>query len=55
MSENLFLQIMALLIGNISLQRCYNESFTMNSHFPLKIQNFSSANALPYTAYIHSI
>ena len=33
---NLFLRIMALLISNINLQKCYSEGFTANSHFPFK-------------------
>ena len=34
---NLFLQIMTLLIDNINKLKNYSESFTMNSHFPLKM------------------
>ena len=32
---NVFPRIMALLIGNVSLQACYRESFPANNHFPL--------------------
>ena len=38
---NLFLQIMTLSISNISLQKCYSESFTVSSYFPLKKRKFS--------------
>ena len=38
---NLFLQIMTFSISSIRLEQCYNESFTTNSHFPLKTQKFS--------------
>ena len=38
---NLFLRIMALSIGNISLQGCYSKCFTTNSHFPLKTHKVS--------------
>ena len=30
---NHFLQVMALLIDDLSLQNCYSKGFTMNSHF----------------------
>ena len=45
---NLFLQNMALSIGNISLQKCYSESFTMKSHFPIKTQKFPPTDVLLY-------
>ena len=32
---NLFQQNMALLIGSVSLQACYHESFPANNHFTL--------------------
>ena len=35
--SHLFPQIMALLINNISLQKCYGEGFTANRYFPLKV------------------
>ena len=37
---NLFLQVMALLIVNLSLQNCYSKGFTMNSHFHSKCKSF---------------
>ena len=46
---NVFLWIMALSISNISLQKCYSESFTANSYFPLKTQNFSPVDIFLYT------
>ena len=30
---------------------CYSESFTMNSYFPLRTQNFSYMKVFPYTVY----
>ena len=32
---NVFPQIMALSIGNVSLQACYHKSFPANNNFPL--------------------
>ena len=49
------LQIMALLISNISLQNCYSESFTANSYFPLKTQKFFPTDVFPYTVCIKSL
>ena len=40
--------IMALLLGNISLQKCYSENFIVNSHFPLKRKKFPT-DVFPYT------
>ena len=48
---NLFLQIMALTIRNISLQKCYSKHFTMNSHFPLKAQRVSPVYIFLDTVY----
>ena len=39
-TANLFLQMMALSISNINLQKCYNESFTTNSYFHSKRESF---------------
>ena len=50
-TANVFLQIMVLLISNISLQECYSESFIANSYFPLKTQKFSPTDVFPYTVY----
>ena len=50
-TTNLFFQIMALLIGKISLLKCYSRSFTTNSHFPLKMQKFSPVDVFPYMVY----
>ena len=36
-----FLWVMALLIGNISIQKCYSESFSVNIYFPLKTWRFT--------------
>ena len=38
--SHLFPQIMALLINNISLQKCYGKGFTANSYFLLKVWKF---------------
>ena len=44
----LFLWIMALSIGNISLQKCQNKSFSANSNFPPKTQKLSPAEVVLY-------
>ena len=46
---NLFPRIMALSISNISLQKCYSESFTVNSSVPLKKRQFFAADVFSYT------
>ena len=51
-SQNLFPQLMALLISNISLQSCYCESFTANSYFLLKIQKYSPTDVFPFTVTV---
>ena len=40
---------MTLSISNISLQKCYRESFTTNNHFPINMQKFSQMDVLPHT------
>ena len=50
-TANLFPQIMALSISNLSLKNCYSEIFTVNSYFPLKMQKFSPADVFPYTIF----
>ena len=40
-----------LLISNISLQVCYSETFTANSHFPLETWKFPPVDIFPYTVY----
>ena len=50
-TANLFLKMMALLIGNISLLKCYSGNFTINSHFLFKMQKFSPMDVFPYTVY----
>ena len=50
-TTNLFLQIMALSISNISLQNCYSKSFTVNSYFQLKPWKFSPIDVFPCTVY----
>ena len=42
--KSLFLQIMALTIGNISLQKYYSKTFTVNSLSPLLNMKVSSCN-----------
>ena len=49
---NIFPQLLALSIGNISLQNCYSESFTTNSYFLLKMQKFSPTDVFPFTATV---
>ena len=49
---NLFPQLLALSISNISLQNCYSESFTANSYFLLKMQTFSPADVFPFTVTV---
>ena len=49
---NLFLQIMALSISNISLQNCYSKSFTVNSYFPLKTRKFYPTDFFLYTLVV---
>ena len=49
-SRNVFLQIMALSIGNVSLQACYRESFSMNGNLYPNHENFPTRR-LPYTVY----
>ena len=52
---NLFLQIMALSISNISLQKCYSKSFIENSYFPLKTRKFFPMDAFPYMVFHENI
>ena len=46
-TTNIFLRLIALSISNISLQKCYRESFTANSYFPLKTQKFYPVDVFP--------
>ena len=48
---NLFLRIMAFSIGNTCLQKFYSERYTVNSHFPLKMQKFSETSLASQTLY----
>ena len=46
--SNLFLQIMALWMGNVSLQQCFSKTVTTNSHILLKTQKFSPTDVFLY-------
>ena len=52
-TANVFLWIMALSVSNISLAKCYSESFIVKSHFPLKTWKFSHTDVFLYTVYVY--
>ena len=44
--HSIFPQIVALSIGNISLQTCYSKIVSANNYFPLETRKFSSSKVL---------